>query len=221
VTLPAGTDCTIDFNYKSSVLTLLNNGHAFQADVGEGNSIRAGKKSYALLQFHFHVPSEHFMNNRDFDFEIHFVHQAEDRSLAVVGVFGRAKRGHSENDAIKLILAQAPREGDIPLVNRPKDYSKPFSIETLLPPKGRRAHYTYSGSLTTPPCSEGVTWHMMRYVLPISSAQLKELRAMIGGKNARRVWQGPGVPPVMQLNRRTIQYCRDLSTDHMLPHLEN
>lgn len=153
----------ITFKYAPSGLTVLNNGHTIQANYDPGSAIIVGGKTYNLLQFHFHAKSEHTLNGQPTDMEIHFVHQAADKQLAVVGVM--LKRG-AENRAYAPVMVSIPTQPGDP---------KPVAGVTvnaadMLPPD--HAYYRYNGSLTTPPCSEGMQWLVMTTPVQLSDAQM-------------------------------------------------
>ena len=136
-------------------------------------------KSYNLLQFHFHTPSEHYIGGLPYPMEVHFVHQAEDGQLGVIGVL--MKLGE-ESKAISKIWGAIAEQGTISL-----------SAKDLLP--ANLDYFKYEGSLTTPPCSEGVQWHVVKEPITISEAQLIAFQELFP-VNAR---------PVQPLNTRTVK----------------
>jgi carbonic anhydrase len=156
---PAG----IQFNYASSPLTIFNNGHTIRADYAKGSSITVEGKTYNLLQFHFHAMSEHTLNGQAAPLEVHFVHQAADGELAVVGAL--IKEG-AENAAYASVLAHMPAtEGEPETIN-----GSTIDASAMLP--ADRTYYRYEGSLTTPPCTEGVNWFVLHGGLEFSAAQI-------------------------------------------------
>ena len=127
---------------------------------------------YGLLQFHFHAPSEHQVNGQLADAELHLVHRNGLLDNAVVGVLLRV--GAPVNAEIEQILFDAPlAEGDVELDGR-------FINATDVLPKSKR-YYTYSGSLTTPPCSEGVRWFILKEPVFVSQAAIDRLHQVITG----------------------------------------
>jgi carbonic anhydrase len=176
----------VDRLNQDGVISLVDNGHSIQINAKTGETLTIGGKSYALLQFHFHAPSEHTRDGQYFPMEIHFVHQAEDGALAVVGVF--VEEG-AENPGI------APLWGHLP------DASE--TETTVQIPAGFADHifsgdptgaYHYRGSLTTPPCSEGVTWIFRATPTQFSTGQIVAFTAIYDHNNR----------PVQALNARPL-----------------
>jgi carbonic anhydrase len=185
------------FQYQSIPLLVLNNGHTLQANyntLSQGQSVTIGGKAYPvkgkpvhnsslmvgdapykLLQFHFHTPSEHARDGRRFAMEVHLVHKSADGNLAVVGVL--LKRG-KENPTLQKVLDHV--SGNINEVKHVQSVS--INAADLLPAK--RDVFHYSGSLTTPPCSENVNWYVMKTPVEVSDAQVKQFAKLIG-ENAR------------------------------------
>ena len=172
----------VAFNWKSAPAEVVNNGHTIQVNLS-GGAVTLGGTVFRLGQFHFHSPSEHTLRGKAMPMEAHFVHQAEDGSLAVVGVFiveGAA------NPALEPILNGAPaQEGSTNL-------SDAVDPSAFLPLDGRL--FRYAGSLTTPPCTEIVTWTVYATPIEASKEQIGAFRALYDG-NAR---------PVQPLNRRYL-----------------
>ncbi len=179
------SDMALSVDYATGPLEIFNNGHTVQINFAPGSAMNNGEKDYALLQLHFHTPSEHTVDQVRFPLEAHFVHRADDGGLGVIGVL--FEEG-AHNDALNPVLATLPQEVSAPR----KIDSVEFNPSSLLPQD--LAAYRYSGSLTTPPCSEGVAWRVAANVQPVSRAQLSALRAVLGD-NAR---------PVQPLNHRTL-----------------
>jgi carbonic anhydrase len=146
------------------------------------------------LQFHFHAPSEHTVNGQFAAAELHLVHRNALLDLAVVGVLVNV--GSPVNIVIDTILRNAPiEEGEIELRGS-------VNAKNILP-RFDRGYYTYSGSLTTPPCSEGVRWFVLREPVFVSQAAIDHLHEVIaefpgydGFPNNNR--------PVRPLNGRVI-----------------
>ena len=134
----------IAFHYAGSDLTVVNNGHTIQANVDPGSYIELDDSRYNLAQFHWHVPSEHEVNEEHFAMEMHFVHVGLGGTLAVVGVLFESGANGDALDPIWSVMPEsAGGEASVDA----------FEIETLLP-HGRTA-YRYMGSLTTPPLLRG------------------------------------------------------------------
>ena len=164
----------LEFLYQPSTLTLVNNGHTVQANYDAGSQLVVNGHPYDLLQVHFHTPSEHSLNGEMFDAEAHFVHRdAEGKGfLAVVGVFIRVGE---ENPAFTEVLANAPEEG------QPETFSELINAAQMLP--ADTSTYRYLGSLTTPPCSQGVRWNVLAEPITMSQEQLGRLAELMGKNN--------------------------------------
>jgi len=178
--------CTkpIGFHYAADVKAVKHTGYSVKA-LAEGKSfiVVDGKKFY-LKQFHFHTPSEHTVNGKYYPMEMHLVHADEEGNLAVVGVFFKVGR---ENATLERVLSAAPSEG-----GKKNALTEPINPYDLLP--ANKDYYRYSGSLTTPPCSEGVRWFVMKEPLELSQEQLARFQELMG-KNNR---------PVQPVNARRI-----------------
>ncbi|HMJ77817.1 MAG TPA: carbonic anhydrase family protein, partial [Iamia sp.] len=154
----------IVFDYQPSGVALVDNGHTVQGVYDPGSGIELGGTRYELLQFHFHAHSEHTIDGATTPLEIHFVHQAEDESLAVVGVL--IQEG-AENPAYATIMDNLPAEVTEEPV--PVDGAT-INAAAMLPEDSTFFHY--AGSLTTPPCSEGVSWQVMTTTIELSAEQI-------------------------------------------------
>ena len=165
--------------------TVLNNGHTIQAAPAHGQpagQLTIDGKVYDLVQFHFHHPSEHAVDAARTDLEVHFVHKAQDGALAVVGVM---LTGGGDKGVLDQILAVAPvAEGEVP--------GGVADPSTLLPADGH--YYRYQGSLTTPPCSESVTWTVMTQPVAVSDEAIGAFGALFAN-DAR---------PLQPVNDRTL-----------------
>lgn len=154
----------ITLEYQASAFTIRNNGHTIQADaVHSDNLISLDGKEYTLVQFHFHLPSEHEINGEAFDMELHLVHQNEEEQLAVLGVLIKAGM---ENLALEELWAKLPQEetkDSVPL-------KQAVELTSMLPQDSKAFHYY--GSLTTPPCTEGVKWAVLAEPIELSQEQI-------------------------------------------------
>ncbi|MCW7540827.1 carbonic anhydrase family protein [Aquabacterium sp. A7-Y] len=179
----------LGFGYGSLSASIVDNGHTVQIDVPPGQRLQVGERRYELLQFHFHTPSEERIEGKAWPMVAHLVHRDAEGRLGVVAVLLQAGRAGSGFDAV---LSRLPRrEGKTPT---PADFS--LDLQTLLP--RQRGYYDFEGSLTTPPCAEGVHWMVMREpveVLPRSIAAFRRLYPA----NAR---------PVQPLNGREVRVSR-------------
>jgi carbonic anhydrase len=158
-----GNLTNIKFNYQPSALNIFNNGHTVQVNYDAGSSITFNETPYDLLQFHFHHPSEHTLDGKVFDMEVHFVHRSEAGSLAVVGVMITEGK---ENEALKSVFDNLPAA-----VGDPQPSDLMTDAAQIIPQNA--GYYTYSGSLTTPPCTEGVRWLVLDQPIELSAAQIE------------------------------------------------
>ncbi len=142
------------FHYGTTGLHLVNNGHTVQLDVDTGSSVEIEGATWPLRQLHFHAPSEHSLDGLHYPIEMHLVHAGADgRPGLVVAVF-LVQGGSSP--------AFAPIFADLPKVKgaRKDDASVTLDLDKVLPLD--RTYLTYPGSLTTPPCTEGIRWYVLR-----------------------------------------------------------
>jgi carbonic anhydrase len=153
----------IQFAYQPTPLHIVNNGHAIQVNYAPGSSITVGDTRYQLVQFHFHHPSEERINGKGAEMVAHLVHAAPNGNIAVVAVLLDAG---AANPVITSLWQHLPtREG-------PEQKLDDVQVDaTGLLPKDH-GYYTYAGSLTTPPCTEDVTWFVLKTREPISQGQV-------------------------------------------------
>jgi carbonic anhydrase len=175
----------IQFGYGATPLHIVNNGHTIQVNYAPGSFITVGTTRYELKQFHFHHPSEEKIDGKGFAMVAHLVHAAADGSLAVVAVLMDAG---SANPVITSVWQHLPaKEGP-----EQKLDSVQVDVSRLLP--SNHGYYTFTGSLTTPPCTENVTWFVLKTPESISQAQVDAF-SKIYRLNAR---------PTQPLNRREL-----------------
>ena len=153
----------IRFAYKPVPLSIIDNGHTIQINTADAGSIKVDDTEYELLQFHFHKPSEERINGKTYDMVAHLVHKSTEGKLAVVAVMLQAGK---EQQLIRTLWSNLPLEQNKP-INRSDITIDPTQ---LLP--GTRNYYTYIGSLTTPPCSEGVLWLVLKTPTQVSKDQI-------------------------------------------------
>jgi carbonic anhydrase len=152
-------------------------------NLSNGGSAELSNRDYKLVQFHFHTPSEEKIDGKNYPMVAHLVHRDDAGNLAVIAVL--FKRGR-ENAALKSIFQRLPaKEGEVPLSER-------IDATKLLPPN--RAYYAFRGSLTTPPCSEGVSWYVLKQAVEMSAGQIGAFKKVFK-MNAR---------PVQPLNAREV-----------------
>jgi len=155
----------IQFHYQPSPLAISNNGHTIKVSYAPGSYITVDDKRYDLLQFHFHTPSEHAVGGKHYDMVAHLVHQSVDGQLAVVGVMFDA--GSTQNTTIAKLWDHMPdKTGE---TNSEPEVQ--INAADLLPRD--LTYFNYSGSLTTPPCSQGVNWMVLATPITASTAQVE------------------------------------------------
>ena len=169
------------FDYKPTAFRVLDNGHTIQVNLGQGNSIEVLGHRYDLVQFHFHRPSEERVNGKQYDMVAHLVHKDIDGRLAVIAVL--LERGGAQ-PIVQAVWNNLPLEKGEEQVAR-----APLDLNVLLP--AERGYFTYMGSLTTPPCSEGVLWMVMKNPVPISPDQIG-IFARLYPMNARPIQSAGG-----------------------------
>ena len=170
--------------YTPGAAEIVNNGHTVQANVPAGSVLRVGASTFQLLQYHFHAPSEHTINGKAFPMEMHFVHKDESGNLGVLGVMYQAGAANPAYDALV---------GNLPAAENDKATLPSFNPMTLLP--ATFGYYRYDGSLTTPPCSEGVRWMLLSTPVTLSQGQIDKFTARYA-RNAR---------PVQPLGQRIVE----------------
>ncbi|WP_232467735.1 carbonic anhydrase [Bordetella genomosp. 9] len=175
----------IAFDYRQSVANVINNGHTIQVDLADGGTIALQDGKYKLLQFHFHTPSEERIDGKAYPLVAHLVHRSDAGRLAVVGVLFEV--GEHSPLLEKVFSTMSARVGTAIKI--------PGGIQAnaLLP--AERSYYAFAGSLTTPPCTEGVQWRILKQPMQISAEQLQAFQQLYP-MNAR---------PVQPLNGRPVQ----------------
>jgi carbonic anhydrase len=163
----------------------INNGHTIQVNVDDGDTLYLGGAAYALVQYHFHHPSEHTLDGRRFPMEMHMVHRSKTGGLAVVGVL--IAEG-ADNPAFAPVWANLPAAKGVET-----HYAHvQVDVDAMLP--AVRTSFRYDGSLTTPPCAEGVQWVVLNVPIELSAAQIQAFTVLIGD-NSR---------PLQPLNGRSV-----------------
>ena len=189
---PINIDQTIDAPLKSLkgiqkifAKEILNNGHTVQANFKFGNMLLLDDVPYQMKQVHFHAPSENTIKGKSFPLEAHFVHADKNGNLSVIGVM--FKEGKA-NSGLEKLWAQMPKEAGEPIALKAK-----VSASEMIP--DNRDYYRFSGSLTTPPCSEGVRWLLLKTPMTASKEQIETFEAVMHHHNNR---------PVQPLNGRLV-----------------
>ena len=167
----------IKFSYRDTPIEILNNGHTIQANYQPGSHMTIAGKQYELLQFHFHSPSEHQIKGSPAPLEMHLVHKSADGVLAVVGIMFDRGRGNYLLDPIWENMPNKAKKTN-------RSSRGHINAAKFLP--NDQTYYFYNGSLTTPPCSEGVKWFVMQNSSTVSSKQIKKFVKTVG-ENARPV----------------------------------
>ncbi len=175
----------LQFHYQTGGKTLVNNGHTIQVNYAPGSTLELDGMRFELKQFHFHAPSENLIEGKSYPLEGHLVHANDRGELAVVAVMFEPGRA---NAALSLAWQVLPAKA-----GESHGLKEPVSAEQLLPAK--RDYYRFSGSLTTPPCSEGVRWLVMKEPVQVSQAQIDAFKAVMHHPNNR---------PVQPLNGRLV-----------------
>jgi carbonic anhydrase len=183
-------------DYRDSAIELVNNGHTVQASYDAGSGIDLDGQRFALRQFHFHAPSEHTVQGRSFPAEIHFVHESPEGGLVVIGAFVDVG---SRNHALAPVLDNLPTTVDLPR----EVLNARVSAAAILGAAGGSVRY--DGSLTTPPCTEGVRWIVLAQALQLDEAQLDQIRG-VAHENSRPVQpvQGRPIASVMLTTNNVI-----------------
>ena len=186
VQIDTPSDQEVEVLNQEGVIEALDNGHTIQINTKTAETMTVGDKTYALVQFHFHAPSEHTVDGEHFPMEMHFVHQADDGALSVVGLLIEEGAHNPGIGPLWAQLAEAP--GTATTVQIPAHFAENiFSGEAT-------GVYHYDGSLTTPPCSEGVKWYVRRTPTQFSKDQIAAFTAFYDHNNR----------PVQALGNRTL-----------------
>ena len=164
------------FKYKNpGVLTEVNTGHAIQEKVNPGNYMVVKGERFELKQFHFHSPSEHMVNGNHFPMEVHLVHQNNDGDYVVVGLL--FQEGET-NQLMNQLPSFKAKRGEDP-------YDNPIDYNDLI--IDRKNYFLYNGSLTTPPCTEGVHWAVLKQPVIASPEQIQHYHDLLGFDNNRPI----------------------------------
>ncbi|WP_233556427.1 carbonic anhydrase [Noviherbaspirillum sedimenti] len=166
----------VQFDYKPTRFSVLDNGHTVQVNLGLGNAIIVSGRSYELTQFHFHLPSEERVNGKSYPMVLHLVHKDAAGRYAVVALLVEEGEPHG---VVQQVWNNLPLEKHDAAIA-----TSPMALAALLP--ARREYYTYMGSLTTPPCTEGVLWIVLKEPIRLSSQQIA-IFARLYPMNARPI----------------------------------
>ncbi len=162
--------------YKESSAKLLNNGHTIQVEFLKGGFMQIGQQKYQLLQLHFHLPSEHTIEAKQWPMELHLVHKNADGELGVIGVM--IEEGE-KNTKLQTLWDKMPAKIG-------KEFAQTIDFDPAWLMPAMHNYRKYTGSLTTPPCSENIHWHVLKASIAASKEQINVFRNIIG-ENARKI----------------------------------
>lgn len=174
----------LDMHYKASSAEVVNNGHTVQVNLADGGELDLDGVAYRLVQFHFHTPSEEKIDGKASAMVVHLVHMSADGKVAVVAALVREGKTNAALD---------PVLGKLPQAEGKKSTLASFNVGDIFP--AHLGYYKYVGSLTTPPCTEGVRWQVLKEPIEASKGQIAAFRKLYP-MNAR---------PVQPVNGRTIE----------------
>lgn len=177
----------LSLQYTEGAFTITDTGHGFNVTPAGSNTLMIGDQAYSLLQFHAHTPSEHTLDGRSFPMEVHFVHQNAAGQLAVVGVMIEQIDGDSPYAPVATAISGGSATIDS------------LDVRALLPES--MGYFQYPGSLTTPPCSEGVAWNVLAQPVGMTAEQIAVFANAHGATNR----------PVQPLGNRMIH--SEVTTD--------
>ncbi len=178
----------IAFSYKANSNSVINNGHTVQVNIDDGSTIMIDGITFQLKQFHFHAPSENQINGKNFPLEAHFVHLDKEGNIAVVALM--FQEGET-NTALKKVWSKLPLKAE----EKTALTLNADDVNALLPKD--KSYYRFSGSLTTPPCSEGVRWFVLKQPVTISKEQVEKFTHTMHHANNR---------PIQKINARKVLY---------------
>ena len=171
--------------YGSASLNIVDNGHTVQVNMAPGSTLKVDGKTFELKQFHFHSPSENHIDGKSFPLEAHFVHLDKDGNIAVVAVMFEEGKA---NKTLEQVWNKMPsKEGETNTLKLSK-------IAKILLPKDKH-YYRFNGSLTTPPCTEGVRWFVLKTPVTVSKEQVEKFHHLMHHNNNR---------PIQPLDARVV-----------------
>lgn len=174
----------IETHYQSSAAEVVHNGHTVQVNLVDAGFAKMKQGDYQLLQFHFHTPSEEAIDGKHYPMVAHLVHQNADGQLAVIALLIKAGKASA---------ALQPVFANLPAASGKRHLIPAINVSDMLPDLSK--YYAFNGSLTTPPCSEGVSWYVVQQALTLSAAQIQAFKKIIK-HNAR---------PIQPLNGRVVE----------------
>ncbi|MDV4042204.1 hypothetical protein CMT37_05100 [Elizabethkingia anophelis] len=176
----------IEYHYNDAdIKNIEDNSHSLQFNFNKGSFIKYHGKNYELIQFHAHEESEHTIDGMRYPLELHFVHKAVDGSVLVIGTMVKDGMENSYFEKLSVFKAIAK--------NSKENTDIIFNPEKMYP--ANKAYYLYSGSLTTPPCSENVTWILFKNPITMTEDEIESIAEYLPKNNNR---------PVQPLNARIV-----------------
>lgn len=166
----------LQFNYGLDASEVNHNGKIAHVEYGEGNLLTAGTNTYQLASMHIHVHAEHQVDGQLFPAEMHLVHRREDGAL---GVVGQIYRLGDPDPMVQALIDAYPDPGQT------RHFGFRLNAADFVPADS--GYYAYYGSLTTPPCSEGVSWFVLREIKTVSQEQVNRIAALHNGFNHRPI----------------------------------
>jgi carbonic anhydrase len=167
----------LQFEYRAAPLRLINDGHTVRIRFANGSHVASGKERYALQQFHFHLPGGERIAGEEFAMGMHFTHKSQSGQLMTLVLLFRLG---FDNPTLAALLPHLPAPG------QPEHTVAGQTVDAAAWLPARRGYFAYDGSLTGPPCTEGVRWLVMKQIQQLSEPQLARLKALIPD-NARSV----------------------------------
>lgn len=177
----------LKLDYKAGASEVINNGHTVQVNYAPGSTLTVDNKAFELKQFHFHAPSENRIGGKSFPLEGHLVHADKDGNLAVLAVMFQAG---AANPVLEKAWAAMPATAG-------GKAALPAGLSVLQMLPADKGYYRFNGSLTTPPCSEGVRWLVLKKPATVSKAQVDQFSKTLGFANNRPI-QPVNARPVLQ-----------------------
>lgn len=168
----------LKFDYHPIPLVIQNNGHTVQVTTTDAGTLTIGEENYKLVQFHYHTPSDEVINHKQADMVIHLVHKNDKRELAVVAVLlDASSQTEGNNHFVEVVSNNLPATPGEPQ----KKGEVSIDLNELLPKDLN--YYAYEGSLTAPPCTEGVKWHILKHHVTLSKAELEKFSKLYPNNN--------------------------------------
>ncbi len=175
----------LKLTYAKSSKEILNNGHTIQVNMEAGDTLTVDGISFDLKQFHFHTPSENHIDGKSFPLEAHFVHLDKKGNIAVLALMFEEGK---ENKQLAKVWEKMPEDA-----NAKSQLKLAYIASSLLPDD--KEYYRFNGSLTTPPCTEGVRWMVLKTPVTVSKDQVEKFLNIMHHPNNR---------PVQATNARVI-----------------